>query len=250
VITMPDLSQIVRRRPTVYTIPAGSSVDYSGAFNMLDTFEPGTYLFAYHFGDHPLGIEHTDSFELIKDVAPLGKDGAPPVAAARVTTPRVAASRVAASRGPSAGASLAERAVAALGAEEWMAVPAGADAEAVRAAAKDAEGEEDREEDREDGEAKTTEGGALPVSTALLPAYPNPFNPVAVVPFTVAEAGEVRLAVYDLLGREVARLVGAHTEAGAHTARFDASHLASGTYLVRMTAPGGFVQTQRLTLLK
>src|SRR5690606_20394484 len=92
-------------------------------------------------------------------------------------------------------------------------------------------------------------GDALPTRTALLPAYPNPFNPTATVPFELAEAGAVRLSVYDLLGREVARLVDGRAEAGRHTAVFDASALPSGTYLVRFEA-GGRVQTQRLTLLK
>ncbi|HLT47758.1 MAG TPA: T9SS type A sorting domain-containing protein, partial [Rubricoccaceae bacterium] len=58
---------------------------------------------------------------------------------------------------------------------------------------------------------------------------------------------DVRLAVYDVLGREVAVLVDARQEAGAHRATFDASGLAAGTYVYRLVV-GSEVQTGRLTL--
>ena len=87
-------------------------------------------------------------------------------------------------------------------------------------------------------------------ASVLGAAYPNPFNPMATVPFTLAQDGEVRLAVYDLLGREVAVLAQGRMSAGSHTAVFDASRLSSGTYLVRFSAPDGSIQTQRLTLMK
>lgn len=91
---------------------------------------------------------------------------------------------------------------------------------------------------------------ASPGTSVLGAAYPNPFNPTTVVPFELAETSAARLAVYDLLGREVAVLVDGTLEAGAHTARFDASLLPSGTYLVRFSTQDGQVLTQRLTLLK
>ncbi len=84
---------------------------------------------------------------------------------------------------------------------------------------------------------------------ALGTNYPNPFNPVTVVPFSLAEAAHVSIEVYDLLGRTVATLVDGSLPAGVHEVRFEASHLPTGMYLVRMEA-AGVVQTMRVTLMK
>ncbi len=98
---------------------------------------------------------------------------------------------------------------------------------------------------REGGEAAASVDAAF----ALSPAYPNPMRDAATVRFAVAEAGEVRLAVYDVLGREVAVLADGVLEAGEHAAVLDGSALPGGVYLVRMEA-GSFVQTQRVTLVR
>ncbi|MCH7974979.1 MAG: FG-GAP repeat protein, partial [Bacteroidetes bacterium] len=89
----------------------------------------------------------------------------------------------------------------------------------------------------------------LPTTFALLPAYPNPFNPSTTLRYDVAAAGHVRITVFDALGREIALLVNEEHTAGRHVIAFDAEDLPSGLYLVRMEAGGG-VQTQRVTLLK
>ncbi len=95
--------------------------------------------------------------------------------------------------------------------------------------------------------------GAVPEATALLGAYPNPARvgsaDAVAVPFHLAEPGRVRLVVYDALGREVAVLADEELSGGAYKALLDARSLASGTYVVRMTAEG-FVATQRLTVVK
>ncbi|RJP73766.1 MAG: T9SS C-terminal target domain-containing protein [Candidatus Zixiibacteriota bacterium] len=65
---------------------------------------------------------------------------------------------------------------------------------------------------------------------------PNPFNPVATLAYTLPQAGQVSLAVYDLQGRRVAELVNGWREAGAHQVTFDGSALASGLYLYRLQA--------------
>ena len=79
--------------------------------------------------------------------------------------------------------------------------------------------------------------------------YPNPFNPSTVIPFQLLSAGRVRLAVVDLLGREVRLLVDEQREAGSHTVAFDASELASGVYLYRLMS-GGVTQTKKMLLLR
>ncbi len=80
-------------------------------------------------------------------------------------------------------------------------------------------------------------------------AYPNPFASRTTLGFGLPAATEVRLAVYDVLGREVAVLADGRLEAGAHEVAFDGAALPAGTYLVRLVA-GGAVHTQRLTLLR
>ncbi|MBD3221061.1 T9SS type A sorting domain-containing protein [bacterium] len=83
----------------------------------------------------------------------------------------------------------------------------------------------------------------------LAPSHPNPFNPATTLRFSLPRATEVRLAVYDVAGREVARLVDGLRPAGEHTVLWQPRGLASGTYLYRLRA-GDSVLTGRATLLK
>lgn len=84
---------------------------------------------------------------------------------------------------------------------------------------------------------------------ALLTVYPNPFNPATVLSYRLQVASIVNMSIYDISGRLVTELVKGWQEAGYHEATFDASDLASGVYLARLTA-GEFTQTQKLVLLK
>ena len=61
-------------------------------------------------------------------------------------------------------------------------------------------------------------------SFALLPNYPNPFNPSTQISFSLAKYGATSLHVYDLLGREVATLVDKPMSQGSHTVQFAGSH--------------------------
>ena len=88
-----------------------------------------------------------------------------------------------------------------------------------------------------------------PVAYDLFQNYPNPFNPATTLQYQLAAPGQVRLIVYDMLGREVSTLVNEKKGAGSHTVRFDAGRLASGVYFYRMEA-NGFVQTKKMTLLR
>ena len=91
--------------------------------------------------------------------------------------------------------------------------------------------------------------GGVPDAYTLAPNYPNPFNPATAITYAVPTAGRVRLAVYDLLGREVAVLVDGLRQPGTHTATFDAGDLASGTYLYRLETPIGTL-TRTMDLVK
>ncbi len=89
----------------------------------------------------------------------------------------------------------------------------------------------------------------VPQGTALLQNYPNPFNPTTGIRYQVPGVSEVKLVVYDLLGREVAVLVNERKTPGSYEVKFDGSTFASGVYFYRMQA-GDFVATKRLLLLK
>jgi subtilisin family serine protease len=83
----------------------------------------------------------------------------------------------------------------------------------------------------------------------LLPNYPNPFNPSTTIRYELPGNSDVRLEVYDMLGRRVALLVNEARQAGTHQAVFDASALSSGVYIYRLQA-GGLVQTRKMLLIK
>lgn len=91
----------------------------------------------------------------------------------------------------------------------------------------------------------------IPLANALLQNYPNPFNPNTTIGYSVAgpRAEVIRLAVYDLLGREVAVLVNGKKEPGRYEAIFDASVLPSSVYLYKLTA-GSFVQTRKMIFIR
>ncbi len=77
--------------------------------------------------------------------------------------------------------------------------------------------------------------------------YPNPFNPQTMIGFSLIESGEVKLAVYDMLGREVGLLIDGYRNAGAHQVIFEAGDLPSGMYVYRLETPGGnFSRTMQL----
>lgn len=89
----------------------------------------------------------------------------------------------------------------------------------------------------------------LPTEFKLSNAYPNPFNPATVIPFTLPQYGKVRIEVYTITGSLVSVLTNQNYEAGNHKATFDASNLASGIYLVRANL-AGTIQSQKVTLIK
>jgi hypothetical protein len=89
-----------------------------------------------------------------------------------------------------------------------------------------------------------------PETYALLPVSPNPLRSHARVPLWVPSAGYVRVAVYDLLGREVAVLVDGPVSAGRHEAAFEAGGLASGVYVVVLEAEGAVQGRQKVLVLR
>jgi Secretion system C-terminal sorting domain len=79
--------------------------------------------------------------------------------------------------------------------------------------------------------------------------YPNPFNPVTNIKFSVPLSGQVRLVIFDILGKEVEVLLNEYKHPGVYNVDFDASHLSSGIYFYRLEA-NDYVQTKKMLLVK
>jgi hypothetical protein len=91
--------------------------------------------------------------------------------------------------------------------------------------------------------------GVIAEEFALIGNYPNPFNPTTTISYSLENAGNVTLAVFDVTGREVAKLVDGYRNAGVHEVTFDASGLASGVYIYRLTADGN-TSIAKMVLMK
>ncbi len=89
----------------------------------------------------------------------------------------------------------------------------------------------------------------LPTQFRLDQAYPNPFNPTTTIPYALRETGQTKLAVYNVLGQQVALLVDEVRQAGEHRVFFDGRQLSSGVYFYRLEA-GDFVKTRKVVLMK
>lgn len=88
-----------------------------------------------------------------------------------------------------------------------------------------------------------------PAKFELSQNYPNPFNPVTTIRFTIPQSGNVRLAVYNVLGEQVAELANGFMEAGIHTVNFNALELNSGIYVYKIETNGS-VQSRKMILIK
>ncbi|MGM0706175.1 MAG: T9SS type A sorting domain-containing protein, partial [Bacteroidota bacterium] len=89
----------------------------------------------------------------------------------------------------------------------------------------------------------------LVTEAELLPTYPNPARSTATVRFAVPERQDVRIHLYDMLGRRVQTVVDTGAE-GRTEQVLDVSRLASGTYFLRMETEDGPVDTQRVTVVR
>jgi N-acetylneuraminic acid mutarotase len=79
--------------------------------------------------------------------------------------------------------------------------------------------------------------------------YPNPFNPSTTIRYQLPVASEVKLEVYDVLGKKIATVVNERQSAGAYQVVWNASGLSSGTYFYRLQA-GTFVETKKMIMVK
>ena len=94
-----------------------------------------------------------------------------------------------------------------------------------------------------------SDGFDSPTSYSLSQNYPNPFNPTTTISFDVPVRSNVKLVIYDILGREVRTLLNESKAPGSYSVVLDASDLPSGVYFYKMIA-GSFVQTRKLVVVK
>jgi|GEM_PF-4705706 len=90
----------------------------------------------------------------------------------------------------------------------------------------------------------------LPDSYELSKVYPNPFNPTLNVEVALPESGNLSLAVYNLLGKEVAVLNQNQLSAGYHSFVFDGTSLSSGVYFIQASVPGKLETIRKVVLMK
>ena len=89
----------------------------------------------------------------------------------------------------------------------------------------------------------------IPEKHTLYQNYPNPFNPSTNIRFELNSPSDVRLEVFDVIGRKVAVLINSRMTSGSHEVRFDASSLSSGLYFYRLQTRDA-VLSRKMLLLK
>lgn len=89
----------------------------------------------------------------------------------------------------------------------------------------------------------------VPRDYSLSQNYPNPFNPKTIINFQLSKFSNVKLVIYDILGREVTMIVNEQLKAGTYEVTWDASKYASGVYFYKLTA-GEFTESKKMVLIK
>ncbi len=105
------------------------------------------------------------------------------------------------------------------------------------------------------GTTDVEEYAGVPTEFALLQNYPNPFNPTTIIRYDIPKSSEVKLTIYDVLGREVARLVNEVQTVGRHRVEWNAAGMSTGVYFYRIEAKGqdgssNFTAVKKLLLMK
>ena len=95
----------------------------------------------------------------------------------------------------------------------------------------------------------TEKKSSWPVKYELGQNFPNPFNPITTIEFTLSHPEYTTLKVYDITGMEVGLLISGKLQAGVHRYRFDGNNLASGVYFYQVTA-GEFREVKKMILLR
>jgi len=89
----------------------------------------------------------------------------------------------------------------------------------------------------------------VPLTTELLPNYPNPFNPTTTISWVQSQSAKVTIEIVDMNGRIISRIVNNSFTSGRHTITYDGSNLSSGIYLIRLQS-GSFSSIRKIALIK
>jgi sugar lactone lactonase YvrE len=89
----------------------------------------------------------------------------------------------------------------------------------------------------------------IPTNFALYQNYPNPFNPSTTIEFDIPEKTNVKLIIYDILGREVETLIDKELEPGKYKINYTATNLPTGIYFYTLKTPK-FTKTNKMLLIK
>ncbi|NWG27529.1 MAG: T9SS type A sorting domain-containing protein [Ignavibacteriaceae bacterium] len=92
-------------------------------------------------------------------------------------------------------------------------------------------------------------GESMPSKYSLEQNYPNPFNPSTTIRFSLPEAAQIKINLYNMLGEQVATIAEGMYESGYHKVTFNASSLPSGSYVYRLES-SEFIQVKKMLLLK
>jgi hypothetical protein len=90
----------------------------------------------------------------------------------------------------------------------------------------------------------------VPEGFKLYQNYPNPFNPSTRIRFDIGQTGNVKLSVFDVLGKEIKILANENLSAGSYEIEFHAENLPSGIYFYQLKAEGKVIQTQKMVLIR
>ena len=94
------------------------------------------------------------------------------------------------------------------------------------------------------------QGNQIPSEFCLLQNYPNPFNPVSKIEYKISKSSDIKILVFDLMGREIETLVNRKQNAGSYSVIFDGGNLSSGMYYYTLYADGIKIYTKKMMLIK
>ena len=89
----------------------------------------------------------------------------------------------------------------------------------------------------------------MPAEYVLSQNFPNPFNPITTIKYGIKEKSNVKIKIFNVIGKEVAIVLNEVMQPGYHQVDFNAANLTSGIYFYRIQA-GSFIETKKMMLLK
>jgi len=89
----------------------------------------------------------------------------------------------------------------------------------------------------------------IPTTFKLYTNYPNPFNPVTTIKYDLPRSANITISIYDILGKELTKLVNGYTQAGSYEVIWDATNYASGTYFYRFESDA-YKDVKKMSLIK